>query len=1158
MLTTTPAAAETGNSVSCPSSTADSTAASRAAAACGAKVEIMSARSEYGQGFANPDGTTTLITSASPRWVHRTDGSWADVDTTLTAVGGDGVAPRAVTTDVRFSAGGTGPLVTLTARGEKFTMAWPGKLPAPTLEGSTARYAEVLPGVDLAMTATATGFQHVLIVKDAKAATNPALRKINFRVGGDVKARGTSDGRVGFTDTAGRQIASTASASVWDSTVDPTAAGEVLPGVAADNLRAAPSEELISTAVRPGLSARSSQLAVGISTAGDLELTPDAAMLTSAKTVYPVFIDPAIAPAASKWAYANTMNSNWDVGKLGWVGSNPYDGVRYRTFYDFPSTSGSLTWKGTNRKILSASANIWLYHSWSCDDTWTHMYRPTGGAITVSNGARMSWSTRPLGSSAVWLDSAASHANKAGGCGSAQPDMLVSFTGTTLKNDVQKAANGSWSTYPVGLCACNESNEYESSQDRWKKFYTTSNTGGHGAPALSVTFDTVPTAPSNLSPYSGVACGGVVGTTSPVLSARYNDADTADTLTATFAWKDLATGTVTQVAGPAKPAGNTGSITLPLGAATEGKKYSFQVITSDGHYSSPWSSWCDFTINASAPPAPNVSSVAYPAGTTAHGGPGVSGDFAFSVSGTTGQDVTSYTYGWTNPPTKTVTVAAGKPSPVLQLTPPRYGLNTLYVYAKDTAGTPGPTKPHTFMVGAPSAAIVNLPLDDIRGHNWTDQVSGNALTLSNPAPTWVQDSRIVGAKSAHFDQLQSGTEAVAALDTSKSFSVAAWLKMTTIGLGNMTAIGQDGATSGGAGGLYLGARYIDGTVHWSFYMKDTSDSSSGGVHASSDGTITTADLNKWVHLTAVYDAGEKVMRLYVNGALAKESARGATPWKATGPLSIGRGWYNGGIVDPFYGDIADVRVWNRVITVDDLNGTDADAANGIPAMPGILAATEIANWDFNGGADCFCDSVTDTAYFGRPLTLDSGWANTPPTSAFVYGGHDGNEMLELDGLAGQAKTSTRVLRTDASLSVSAWVYLTSAGTSDQTVVQQGGGAGSAMKLYYGDSKWVFTISNPNGSGGLNWFGAISDAPAEINTWVHLVGTFDAGMGRVTLYVDGVPQSFKPTGATGWDTTGPLNIGGLAVNSFLQGDIDQVRVFQGLLSAREVANIFDAG
>ncbi|GHJ48978.1 hypothetical protein Cs7R123_63200 [Catellatospora sp. TT07R-123] len=1120
----------------------------------------MAARSEIGQGFANPDGTTTLVTGASPRWVHRADGSWADIDPTLTVASDGSITPRAISTDVRFSAGGAGPMVTLKARGKNFTMAWPGKLPAPTIEGATARYADVLPGVDLALTANATGFQHVLIVKNAAAAANPALKKIRFRVGGDVKAKRTPDGRVGFTDASSKEVAATAAASVWDSSIDPAAVGEVLPGVSAASIAAHPSEEMVSTVARPGLSARSSQLSVGVAASGELELTPDQAMLSSSKTVYPVYIDPAIGPGAYKWAYSNNINSNWDVGNLGWVGRNTYDGALYRSYFDFATSSGSLSWAGSNHKILGASMNIWVYHTWSCGDTNSYMFRPTGGTITSGNAGRMDWGTRPLGASAIYLAVAGSHANKAGGCGSNQPDYLASFASGTLNADLQAVANAAWGTYPVGLCACDSGGGGESTSDRWKKYYTNSNWGSHDWPALSVTYDTVPTAPSNLN-VSGVACGGVVGTTSPVLSATYNDADGADTLSATFAWKDNAVGTVTNVAGPSKPAGNVGSTTLALGAGAEGHTYSYQVVTSDGYYSSPWSSWCDFTVNASPPPQPVVTSVAYPAGTTAHGGPGVSGDFKFSVSGTTGQDVTSYAYGWTDPPTSTVTVAAGQPSPVFQLTPPRYGQNTLYVYAKDPAGTPGPTKAYLFTVGAPSAAIANLPLDDIRAHNWTDQVSGTPLTLSNPAPTWKPDSRIVGANGSHFDSGQSATETVAGLDTAKSFSVSAWLKPTNIRTGNMTAIGQDTDVPSGAGGFYLGLRYTGSpsTPHWSFMMMNTSATTSSGVAAYSPATFTTADLNRWAHLTAVYDASEKIMRLYVNGALVGESPRAAAPWTAVGPLSLGRGWWNGGSSDAFDGDISDVRVWNRAITIDDLTGTDADAAKGIPAQQGILAPVEVGNWDFNGGSSCYCDNVLDTAYFGRQLTLDAGWAGAPPTSAFAQGGHDGNDMLQLDGIAGGATTSTRVLKTDDSLSVSAWVYLTRGGAIDQVILQQGDTVGSAMKLLYSNSgKWAVSITNPNGTGGLNWFGADSNAPAALNTWVHLVGTFNAGTGRVTLYVNGVAQTNQPTGATGWDSTGALRVGTMITNAFFQGNIDQVRVFQGALNAREVTGIYNAG
>jgi hypothetical protein len=1154
------ATAATGAAIACPASAPDKPAANHAAAKCGARVEIMAARSEMGQGFANPDGTTTLVTGMSPRWVHRADGSWVDVDPTLMVAADGSIVPRATSTDVHFSAGGAGPLVTMKAHGKNFTMSWPGKLPAPTIDGATARYADVLPGVDLALTVNPSGFQHVLIVKNAEAAANPALKKIHFRVGGDVKAKHTKDGRVDFTDTSGQEVATTAAASVWDSSVNPAEAGEVLPGVSVADLAAHPSEEMVSTAARPGLSAQTSQLSVGVAASGDLELTPDPAMLSSSKIKFPLFIDPAIGPGAYKWAYANNINSNWDVGGLGWVGRNTYDGALYRSFFDFATSSGSLSWAGSNHKILGASMNIWVYHTWSCNDTYSYMFRPTGGTITAGNAGRMDWGTRPLGSSAIYLAAAASHANKAGGCGANQPDYLASFASGTLNNDLQAVANAAWGTYSVGLCACDGGGGGESTTDRWKKYYTNSNWGSHDWPALSVTYDTVPTAPSNLN-VSGVACGGAVGTTSPVLSATYNDADGGDTLSATFAWKDNAVGTVTQVSGPLKPANNVGSITLSLGAGAEGHTYSYQVITGDGYYLSPWSNWCDFTINASPPPTPTVTSTAYPAGTTAHGGPGVSGDFSFSVPQPAGADVISYTYGWTSPPTNTVSVSPGQSSPVFKLTPPRYGLNTLYVYAKDPAGTPGPTKAYQFTVGAPSAPIASLPLDDFRARNWTDQVSGTALTLTNPPPTWVQDTRFVGAKGAHFTWNQDGTETVAGLDTAKSFSVSAWLKPTTIATGNMTAIGQDTNVANGAGGFYLGLRYqgSPSVPRWSFMMTNTSLTTDGGVAVYNTVDFTTADLNRWAHLTGVYDAGEKTMRLYVNGVLVAQASRAATPWTAVGPLSVGRGWWLGGRADQFVGDIADVRVWNRAITTDDLTGTDADASKGIPAQKGILAPTEIANWDFNGGSSCYCDNVLDTAYFNRPLTLDAGWTNTPPTSAFVPGGHDGNDMLQLDGVAGGALADSRVLKTDDSLSVSAWVYLTRAGTTDQVIVQQGGAVGSAVKLLYSTvGYWEFDVTNPDGAGGLTWFGATSDAPAAINTWVHLVGTFNAGTGKLTLYVNGVPQADQPTGATGWDTTGALRVGWMVTAHYLQGDIDQVRIFQGALSAREVKDIYNAG
>jgi hypothetical protein len=1146
--------------VVCVDLRADAASASRTAQECGRPVEVGNARSERGEAFANPDGTTTLVTSTEPQRVRRADGSWTDVDVTLVNAADGSLRPAATSVPTTFSGGGDGPLASLTVAGRTFTLSWPGTLPRPSVSGATATYAEVLPDVDLAVTATSTGFQHVLVVKNAAAASNPALRSIAFAVGG-ARAKQASEGVLEFVDDAGNTIAGTSAASFWDSSINPASAGEVLPSVTATDieaLRRNPPAELISTALRPGAAAASWPLKVGTDASGAVILTPDRAVLDDPTTVYPVFIDPAIGPSASKWAYANTINSNWDVGNMGWVGKNPYDGTLYRTFFDFPSTSGSLTWKG--KHILSVSANIWIWHTWSCGDTPSYAFR-TGGTITSANAGRMAWSTRPLGSGVTYLGSYSSHANKAGGCGVLQPDVMASFASSAFTNDVQAAANSNWDTYPFGICACTSSGSGESTTDRWKKYYTTSNTGGHAAPALSVTFNTVPSTPSSLQA-SGVSCGGSVGTSSPALSAVYGDADTADTLSATFEYRQVGSGTSTSVAGPSKPANNTGSVTVSLGSAAEGKSYEFRVRTNDGHDVSPWSGWCSFLVDALTPPAPNVSSSPYTSCAPANigacvpaGGPGVSGTFTFSqpAGNPAGQDVTSYLYGWTSPPTASATVSAGS-SFAVAITAPRFGLNTLYVQSRDPAGHTSPITAFNFLVNAPSAATALWPLDDIQSHGFTDINGSNALTTTGI--TWTPDARIMGASAATFGANADAATAGPLVNTLQSYSVSAWVRLTDTSNNPRAVFSQSGA-NGDAFVLYNTAN----AANWAFTVYDSDSTSSSAT------TVTVAATpNVWTHLAVAYLAPENQLRLYRNGTLVASTTRSGAEWNSTGAFHIGRARSGSGYMTTGVGDIGDVRVWSRVIGSEDLLGTDANAATGVPAVAGVLTPTEVGSWDFSGGVDCFCDSVVDGAYFGRLLRLDEGWADSPATSAFVNPGHDENDALWTDGVAGYATTAESggtdhpVLRTDGALAVSAWVNMPSLPTANATIIRQGTSASSAVKLEYNAStqKWKFSMVNPDGSGGYVFKTATSDAVAATGQWVHLIGTFDPVSGTVKLYVNGVAQAAQGTGAVGFDSDGSLLIGANIDEQYYGGLIDQVKVFQGLFGDREAQNLYNAG
>src|SRR5262249_32676068 len=120
---------------SCVASAPDERAAEQVAAACGARVEVESGRTEYSELYVEPSGQRTIATAVVAQRVRRHDGTWARIDTTLQHDGAR-IVPAATAANVEFSAGGAGPFVTLERGGHRFTLEWPAPLPPPTLSGN--------------------------------------------------------------------------------------------------------------------------------------------------------------------------------------------------------------------------------------------------------------------------------------------------------------------------------------------------------------------------------------------------------------------------------------------------------------------------------------------------------------------------------------------------------------------------------------------------------------------------------------------------------------------------------------------------------------------------------------------------------------------------------------------------------------------------------------------------------------------------------------------------------------------------------------------------------------------------------------------------------------------------------------------------------------
>jgi hypothetical protein len=280
--------------------------------------------------------------------------------------------------------------------------------------------------------------------------------------------------------------------------------------------------------------------------------------------------------------------------------------------------------------------------------------------------------------------------------------------------------------------------------------------------------------------------------------------------------------------------------------------------------------------------------------------------------------------------------------------------------------------------------------------------------------------------------------------------------------------------------------------------------------------------------------------------------------KATGPVVLGRyrwGDWSSGFV---HAEIADARVWNRALVTDDINGTDANAATGVPAQIGLTRPMEVASYQFADG-ECYCTDTLDGSYFARTAALKPSWTGDPLTSPawLTNDSHDGNGGVQLNGSSGYLTTNNGTdrpaLRTDQSITFTAWVKLDQVTSVDQVILNQG----PFFLFFRGwEGKWGATMRQPNGSGGYINVESYSAGPAVAGQWVHLAGIFNASTGDVSLYVNGVKQPSVGHGAVGAASTTSLLIGNrTGTNSYFGGTIDTVHVYQGVVNGREIATSY---
>ncbi|MGW1807114.1 LamG-like jellyroll fold domain-containing protein [Streptomyces sp. NPDC002078] len=1172
------------------SSASPEAAASQKAQASGSPVEVAEDRTEYATTYANPDGTTfTMDQSAVPIRVHQSDGSWVAPDPTLQARADGTVGPKAAVVDVAFSGGGDGSgLVDIARDGKSLHLGWPGTLPKPTLDGASAVYADVLPGVNLRMTATTEGFRELLVVKTPQAASDPELKKVAFSLRSDgLTVAPTSSGGMTAVDDNAHPVFTAPAALMWDSQGDASTTGTATSSARTAAFTQADPSPTATTGpstgteddpvTGPGDGDASAVLPVQVGS-DSLAVVPDAGMLANSDSgAFPLYIDPSIGLDQTAHTYLRSdgvTDFNWGNGSnnegkgMGhcdsWNGYYCGPGYTERLYFQFSPSNLA------GKKVLSATFRATESWSFTCDARWVDLER------TSNISSSTTWSTRPS-----YLGTMASRDVTAGRgslCDPSQPAAPIEFTGSSLTSAVGDLAAGKFSRLTLLLKARDESDT-----SAWKRFRNDA--------VLSVTYVGVPAVPTKagIVEGSGISCEtdssdpDVIADPTPSLSATVWTATgggSGASLRAHFYIQQKnSDGSWSVATEPVRPTsgyvGNGTVVTYPSPIMlSEGPLYRFAVFSRsyynggadylESHSTVTTKGWCYFKVDTTAPKAPTITFGSPYSECTANacaaaGGPGVQGQVTFSPA--LGDTNTAYEYKLASATAWSQPISGNKVTK--GITPQLAGTQQLQVRAEDSAGRWGAKAIVKFNVAEGQTAIGRWHFDDAAPGSGVTTAADTATegtrhsaTLYTSGAGWSSlarrgdGDRSLWLNDTSDTSSQSGYAATTApvINTQSSFTVSAWAYLADDS--DFRTVLSETGSDGSGFALY----YSPGVKRWVFLWNwyESGVRKYLGANADAPGV----PLKTWTHVTGVYDSRARTIALYVNGRpqgspVALPATSDATV--TDGTLQFGRAAFTpGSYVNYWRGRIDEVAVWQRVLTDDDIATEDRLLDSSGAANVELMGA-----WNPDGASGTTLADTTSG--YGRRLTLSGG--------ASLDG-----QAIVLNGTDGAATTPGPVLDDTASFTASTLVdvdrdaLLSKPVGYTVQVVGQRSADGSSWGFWYQLTgtdidpdtnttvpvgKWYFGRLNADGS----FTGVVSDEAAVLGSPVRMTGTYDAPSGTIHFYLGpdendaDVTHPYTAVAGSGEFAAGKGYVGGSWAH-YLPGKITDIRLWAGAMANQQ--------
>lgn len=297
-------------------------------------------------------------------------------------------------------------------------------------------------------------------------------------------------------------------------------------------------------------------------------------------------------------------------------------------------------------------------------------------------------------------------------------------------------------------------------------------------------------------------------------------------------------------------------------------------------------------------------------------------------------------------------------------------------------------------------------------------------------------------------------------------------------------------------------------------------------------------LNQWQMITATYDGAS--VRMYKDAVQFYAASSTGVIGTNSNALTIGKA----SDLTAFDGRIDDVRIYNKALSAAEITQLYNLSAVSLNVSQVGSASSGLVSWH-----------TFDGPYLNTTTSTDrSGQSNN---GALAGAGGAQNKPQPINGKMGQALnfdgtddsiviTHGGVLAPANNLSVSVWI-------------NKAAHSGDIVALGSNDSYWALAAYyNQKIEGAVAGQRFYSDTAIPLSQWTHVVMTYSADGSGGKIYVNGVLDSTPFASTSTIPSQSYVIIGAPNMEGYFQGSIDDVRIYNRVISSAEVLSLYNGG